>query len=106
MRVENAGLGTTLSNFPGFSDVLIHTQLLQPPPRPAGKIKRLNCTKCMKSQRILQEGDSGRTSAGPLCLCVQSDSFTLRRGVWERKTKRDCTSCLCLLDTDFFPVNI
>jgi len=66
--VEKAGLGTALSNFPGYGDMFIHMQLLEPPPRPSGKISLLNCKREKKSLRIPTEGESGRTAAEPPCL--------------------------------------
>lgn len=93
MSVENLGFDITLPNFPGFNDVFIHMQILQPAPRPSGKINWLKCTKCMKSQRIFTEGESGSKL---LCLCVQSDKFTPRMGVCGRERQKEAAHYDCI----------
>lgn len=70
-------------------------EALQPPPRPPGKINQLNCRKCMKSQRVLEERESGRTSVEPLCLCSKCQLYT-EDGVHGREGQQEAAHRDCI----------
>lgn len=96
MRVENAGLGTTWSNFPGFSAEFIHMKLCNFHPDHQG-----NCRKCMKSQsspRRRIRKDVSWTSLPLFRVATLHGGW----GAWTRRSTGGCSSWLYLPGTALF----